>query len=502
MNIKNVTALDLILITSIFNIHAMETPSSDTTQKFVNAMETSEFASITQTPKFQAIIQRPEFWVMMQTPQFQAFLMALNSKSYARIQKSLEDLLETEALEDLFKTGIFSDEIRVKHNAMKQTEAYAEYQGAKQLYTEGGLTQDMVDDCKSALRSTQEYNDLIDAANAEMFITNNSMNNNSTYNFSDMEGTEEYQVYEIAKKCHAKHNTSETEAVMDETLELLLETQASQHAYKTKAQENYNKAKQLHETYNTPQTKTIMEEGLKLVLETEKSKNNSSQEYSHNVITKNFAMEQTPEHQQYKQAKLAYEQNPNEDTKYMLDLCKAELHNTKECLKWLDATDQEPHVFNNILNSEKWQREQKHLSFQDIAALQKNRNIAWITVQKTKEYEVFKKAELAHQLHGTLQSASLLKRCQEHAKETQEYKKYFELDQQLRAIKEQPEKHNIHVVQLQPRSNIITNDCFIQPEGPKIDIQLIPNNNCTPRTICVPQEIRLQLTNNKNNNNA
>jgi hypothetical protein len=539
MNIQNITAISLILVTNIFNIHAMEHPNSDTTQDFVNVMQTSEFSEIIQTPKFLDIIQRPEFFAMMQTPQFGEFIAAIHSQSSTRIQEALEELLETEAMQLIFETGIFSDDIRAKHNAMQNTEEYENYQWTKQYHKEHNTsdTQDMVNECKKTLRSTQAYTDLLDAANKEMFITNNSVNNNNDHDFSDMKTTEEYQVYEIAKKCHEKYNRPEIKIVMDEALALLLEAQAAQRTYKAKAQENYNKAEQLHATYNTPETETIMQEGLQLVLDAEKlhMNDNSSQIYSNDALIKHRAMEQTPEHQQYEQAKLAYEQNPNEDTEYMLNLCKAELRNTKECQEFLAATEQEQHITDNITNSKKWEAEQP-LSFQSLETLLNKRHDAWTAVKNTQEYQSFQKAKLAHEKYNNDNNLFLLNEHQRHAKETQTYKEYYKIEQELLTRTGQPARNNVYTVKTQSKTNnnsyAVNNnnnnddnntttassttqpqansgDYLVERKNPVVPIKLRlsndgsykPEETCISSyfnrpTMCEPYNLQLQLSNN------
>ncbi len=476
----------------------MEHPNSEKTQKFVNAMQGSEFASVTQSPKFLALLQKPEFWAMMQTPQFQSFLKALefhqqnrNLKSYAHIQETLEDLLETEALEDLFHTGIFSDYIRIKHHIMKEIDEYKEYQGAKQLYTEGGLTEDMVDDCKKTLRNTQAYKELIDAANAEMFPAHKNIANKTSKIFSADNDSNTTTASSTTQSQQSINPCNFQDPANDETAAFLSMTQTPQY-------QAYAQATKLHEKHNTLETKGLLEEALGLLIETPESKlllqlkeqqkaeANNAQEYSDHVLTKNLAMEQTPEYKQYQEAKLAYEQNPNEDTKYMVDLCKAELRSTREGQEWLHATDQEQHVTNNIVNSEKWKREQQYPRFQDNTSIIENRNNAWLIVQNTKEYQRFSQAKLDHERYNNEDTLYLVKEHQKLAKETPEYKTYFALEQQRRAITGEP------------RTNNSNNDCFIQPKGPKIDIPLTsPNNNYSPRETCVPREIQLQLTNNK-----
>lgn len=386
-------------------MYAMETPQSDEAKNFVNIMQGLESQAITLTPKFQAITQTEEFRAITYTSQYITLIVALgtcklfpNSKSYNSMQEALENLLETEQFQLLFKPGIFSDNMILKNNAMRETEAYQEYQGAKELHKEcpTALPQDMVDYCKNTLRNTKEYEELLKATIEEIFITNNQMNNN--------------------------------------------EAQRTRRLYKIKAQDS---AKAI-----------IMQEGLKLVLEAEKShtNDNTSQEYSSNVFMKNFAMQQTPEHQQYEQAKLAYEQNPNADTEYMLDLCKAELRNTRECIEFLAATAQEQHITDNITNSKKWEAEQP-LSFQSIETLLNKRHDAWAAVRNTPEYQLFQQAKLDHERYNNEDSLFLLNEHQLRAKETREYKEYYKIEQELLVRTGESPKKNIYTIKTQPKTN-------------------------------------------------
>lgn len=254
--------------------------------------------------------------------------------------------------------------------------------------------------------------------------------------------------------------------------------------------QDYVQAKNLHETYNTPETKTILEDALEQLLKTKESQRllqpayNGSEIFSDNVIAKHRAMQETPEYQQYQEAKEYHKIYNTPDTQAMVDFCKIELRNTKECQEWLRSTDQEKHVIHNITQSKKWMNEQEYTNFQAIKTVIQNRNNAWIAVQNTKEYQLFKQAKLAHALHNTPETESLLVQCQQHAKETQEYKQYYNIDQKLRTISGQPKINNtnspiriIQITQNKPQTNTTVCDCLHVPKGPYIPIPLESSNN-------------------------
>jgi hypothetical protein len=67
----------------------------------------------------------------------------------------------------------------------------------------------------------------------------------------------------------------------------------------------------------------------------------SNEAFSDNVLIKHRAMENTPEYIQHQAAKLNNEQYNNADTKCMLEFCKSELRNTRECQEWLRAVEKE-----------------------------------------------------------------------------------------------------------------------------------------------------------------
>lgn len=197
----------------------------------------------------------------------------------------------------------------------------------------------------------------------------------------------------------------------------------------------YQEAQRLHEKYNTPETLNLMQEALELLLKTKESQSllqitgqsNSAETFSDNVIIKHSLMEQTPEHKQYEEAKLTHSQHNTADTLYMVNLCRTELRNTKECQDWLNATHQESDVLDAITHSKKWITEQKHTNFQSITTDQRNKNNAWITVTKTPEYQLFKRAKLVHEQHKTADTQVLLDTYRAYAKETPAYKQYFSL---------------------------------------------------------------------------
>ncbi len=429
MNIKKIMLVSFICIADC-NVHAMEKKSFYGIKESIDIIEKSDFHTFVQTQKFQEIIKKPEFFVLTHTVEFQALMKAMLLQSYDHIQEALEGLLETEALQLIFETGIFSDTIRIQCNILLKTDAYAEYKNIKTYHKSWATAdiQSVLNDCRTILRNTKEYTDLIDAVSKEMSLNNSSTTSNTEkpltrteQAFLKMEQTPQYQTYDYAKKLHEKHNTPETKNLLEEALKLSLETEEAQLLLHIKNEEQ--------------------------------EKNNKSQIYSYNVVAKDKALQNTPEYKQYLQAKEYHEKYDTDDSQAMLDFCKEQFHSTKECQEFVKAVDQEAHVTNNIINSEKWKSEQKHSSPELIACMQNRKDNAQKAFQNTKEYKLFKDAQTAHKKHGAPLTQTLLTQCEHLAKKTPEYIRYFKIDQQLREAKEELQKNNARLVKREYRAN-------------------------------------------------
>src|SRR5437870_7731245 len=82
-----------------------------------------------------------------------------------------------------------------------------------------------------------------------------------------------------------------------------------------------------------------------------KAEVNHNQEFSDYALQKHQAMQNSAEFMQYEKAKQAHQIYNTPDTAYMVELCKKELRNTKECQEWLGAVEQEKQVIKNIQQS-------------------------------------------------------------------------------------------------------------------------------------------------------
>ena len=191
--------------------------------------------------------------------------------------------------------------------------------------------------------------------------------------------------------------------------------------------QNYDRAKKLHEKYNTPQTEALLEEAAAHLLETQESEELLSAAvyldttvYSDNTIIKNTIMKKTSEYRQYEEAKIAHQKYNTADTLYIMELCKEELHNSKECLDLLHAMEQD-----EITQSHKKQNTHtNHYNSLPSSAKQQSKCDAWNLVTQTREYQLFQYAERQYKIHKTPETKALIEECYYNAKRTPEYQCY------------------------------------------------------------------------------
>jgi hypothetical protein len=223
--------------------------------------------------------------------------------------------------------------------------------------------------------------------------------------------TPQYQLHERAKKLYEKHKTEETRLLMEETAGQLLETKESQLF--------------MH------------------MVEQKETEIKAAPIFSDNVITKHLAMTKTHEYIQYQEAKATHEQCNTADTLYIVNMCKIELNNTKECQEYLSATEQEMHVVTNIAKANNWPHAQKapysssELDNQKMVVLKfkENKDAAWRAVTKTKEHQLFKQAKIDHEKNNTISSAIEFKRCKQAAKATNAYFNYCKASEEKRQLR-------------------------------------------------------------------
>jgi Ankyrin repeats (3 copies)/Ankyrin repeat len=166
MNIKNIILFSFICIAHC-HIHTMEIEH--------NATEI-ELQVIGLTPKFQASIKKPEFLAIQEKSEFKSFQNAI-CPSYNRAVTALQELLQTKELKPIFTTEIFSKDAVTKYNIMIATEAYKTYKHRHKLYL-GSIddgAEEMMNEHKIKLHNTKEYQDLLEATAAEIFITKTCM---------------------------------------------------------------------------------------------------------------------------------------------------------------------------------------------------------------------------------------------------------------------------------------------------------------------------------------
>ena len=207
---------------------------------------------------------------------------------------------------------------------------------------------------------------------------------------------------------------------------------------------NYEAAKKLHEKYNTPETFALMEQAASYVLETEESKAfletvekkqteaHATQTFSDYVLEKHIAMSKTPEFIQYEKAKIAHQECNTADTLHIVNLCKSELHNTQECQDWLRTTELELAEKLKKDEASAWAATSQTPEY----LLSQNAKKAWVAVSQTPEYLLFQNAKKAHKIHNNADTKYLLDIHQRNAKETVQYKQYFNILEQKRKLLE------------------------------------------------------------------
>jgi hypothetical protein len=285
--------------------------------------------------------------------------------------------------------------------------------------------------------------------------------------------TQQFDNYRRAQKLHKTHNTKETFELLDEAENQLIKTEEAQLILKQRRMEKtpawiqYKAAEINHKKHNTADTLCILkfceselhntreyQEWSKL--QTKKQTIGSKEVYSDNVINKHRMMEQTPEYMQYEQAKEYQKTYNTPDAQDLVDACRTELYTTKECQEWLHAIDQEKHVTNNILKSERRHNtQQKTYNFSGISEAEINAKIiyaekikkrsidAFNAVQNTLEFQHYLEANAQYEKDKSLlhpmnlkQSINLinLKESKRSLEKTQEVLEYCKIQAEARLL--------------------------------------------------------------------
>ena len=220
--------------------------------------------------------------------------------------------------------------------------------------------------CKSELQNTKECKEFLRTSRKETHTKAEQLTKFQTKktSYNTLPQTSEFKNYEIAKKLHETYNTSETLTLVEDAAIILLEV---------------------------PETKEILKEIEKRNIPT----SHSDEMYSDNVINKHHIMEQTTEWIQYEEAKEYHKIYGTPITRKMVDVCLAELHKTKECQEWLYAMDQEKHVMENIMKSERWNKtHQKTIyNFSDASEEEIDAKIKFAQETKKRRKDAFDKVQ-------------------------------------------------------------------------------------------------------------
>jgi hypothetical protein len=241
---------------------------------------------------------------------------------------------------------------------------------------------------------------------------------------------DEYTQYRAAEVAHKKYNTADTSYMFD------------------LCKSELNNTKEYQEWLLS--IKDVRDEK-PIKLQTKKITPSSDEMYSDNVVNKHLIMEQTPEYMQYEEAKQYHKIYNTSDTQAMVDACKVELYNTKACQEWLHAMDQENHVIDNIMKSERWNNmQQTTYNFSEASEAEKKaknkfaeelkkRSVdALNAVQNTLEFQRCLEANAQYEKDKSSLNLLKLKQCKralETIPETLEYCKAQADKRLLRAIK-------------------------------------------------------------------
>ena len=206
---------------------------------------------------------------------------------------------------------------------------------------------------------------------------------------------------------------------------------------------NYEDAKKLHAKHNTPETEALLEDAAAQFLATEKGQEilcaaTETQEiklnpiaiysnravYSDNVVTKYNIMKTSAAYQQHEDAKMEHQKYKTANTLYMVDLCKKELLSSKECLDFLRAMEQDKIT---LLHKKQTPHTNSYNSFSSLTEQQpveRHKNKAWDLFVQTPEYKLFQDAKKEHALHNTEKTLALFQMHRDNAIKTPQYNNY------------------------------------------------------------------------------